>query len=209
MFASLYTPSAMPPAPPSPPRPTHGMVLDEFKYQDGRVDVHRRLDGRWVPWVHVGASQTPTHGRGLYALRDFAEGETVGRYTGRILGKASDVQAYVDALSCAPSGDAIVNVLGYFVDGRRDVQSNDEQLAQFGRVIMRQPDWAWPGAYVHIANDAHGTGRRNNCQVTFGGYLETLHRVPKGAELLWSYGDAYWEEEKRLGTSALPIRLDL
>lgn len=200
------------------------------RYDNGDVDVfrlvsYRRSNGEkaaeWLPWLFVRDSialrMVGARGKGLFAARTFLKDDFIGRYTGRILGKKGDprVMDRVNTLSHTLNGDAIVGVNGYFVDGRRGVQSNDIQMRQFGRVVLQQPQWAWPGAYVHICNDPRGTRLATNGWVTVGGYLHATATIPpyrdtashaanEASEILWSYGDAYWNNANRLGTN-IPI----
>jgi hypothetical protein len=71
------------------------------------------------------------------------------------------------------NGDAIVDIDGYYVNGRQRTQSNEKQEELFGRVIFKQPEWSWPGAFIHLANDAHGTERTNNCKLSQRVFLST------------------------------------
>ena len=202
-------------------RPAH-LDLDYFEYGNGDIDIYRRIDDTWTLWVLVRDSaamaRAGARGKGLYAARPFRKGDFIGRYVGKILGKPRDPQvaSRVNHLSHTLDGDAIVTIKGFYVDGRSPVQSNATQEARFGTVVFSQPEWTWPGVYAHIANDATGTGLRNNCLVTPGGYLEATKRVPgynfdmgthdnATSELLWSYGDGYWSDQKKLGTARMPI----
>ena len=208
----------------SPGRPTR-MEFDHFTYPTGDIDVYRRVlretvvdtdqsvdqsASVWIAWVKVRESQIA--GKGLFAARDFAANETIGRYTGFIIGKASSsdkdpVEILVKKLGAYPEGDAITNVNGYYIDARLPMQSNAEQasLIRRPRAFMPQPNWGWPGAHVHIANDPRGTKHEPNVQLTRGGYLETLRPVKSGEELMWAYGEKYWEDADTLGTEENPI----
>ena len=44
----------------------------------------------WVDWVYVGQSTIPDGGRGIFAARNFKDGEFIGRYLGRVLGFRTD-----------------------------------------------------------------------------------------------------------------------
>lgn len=201
------------------------LELDYFQYANGDVDIYRRIRNKWVLWVLVRDSaamaRVNAHGKGLYAARGFNRDEFIGRYVGKILGKATDpkVEKDVERRSHMLDGDAIINVNGYYVDGRARVQSNDAQTSKFGRIVLAQPQWKWPGVYAHIANDATGTGLSNNCLVTEGGYMHATKRIPKfnfgadvhnnsASELLWSYGEGYWANQGKLGTYEMPIVIE-
>lgn len=198
-----------------------GLVLDYFRYGNGDVDVYRKVGRAWQLWVLVRDSVLISGGKGLFAAKSFARDEFVGRYVGEILGKAADarVRREAERRTLTVDGDAIVNIAGFFVDGRRPVQSNAVQLDRFGTVVLPQPQWGYPGAYVHICNDARGTGRPNNCRLTFGGYLEATRAVPAyrfdvphsrnaASELVWSYGGEYWRTHTLLGTGDLPLLVE-
>ena len=188
--------------------------VDHFKYKSGDIDIYRKINKTWVLWLLVRDSTIPGAGKGLFAAKPFKKGEFIGRYVGKVLGKVSDptVQAKVDRMTRMVKGDAIIQVNGYYVDGRCSVQTNDEQLALFGHIIFPQPAWKWPGIFAQMTNDARGTGRPQNCRVTLGGSLESTRDIPKlnpsnpnqASELLWSYGDGYWKNASRLGSSERP-----
>lgn len=205
------------------------MEIDYFKYEDGNVDIYRKVRGNWVLWLivrdSVALASVGARGKGLFAAHcAFEAGDYVGRYIGRVLGKAKDVntQRRVNSLSRTLQGDAVIVINNYFVDGRRPLQSDNEQHARFNKVVIKSHNtYRWPGIYAHIANDAHGTRFSNNCIVTPGGYMHILEgcSVPRydflrphlenaACELLWSYGDHYWRSNARLGTSAAPVTVE-
>jgi hypothetical protein len=207
----------------APVRPT-SMLFDHFEYANGDVDVYRsvprengtdRPASEWVAWVCVRSAGA--HGKGLFAARDFALGETVGRYSGRVIGLVNDpatgrvdiaMDARINQLSSAPEGDAITDVNGVYIDARRRMQSNEVQmqLIHRQRPLMSQPEWKWPGAHVHMANDPRGTHRQSNAKLTRGGYFEAIRHIASGEELLWTYGaEAYWKDAEMLGTRNKPI----
>lgn len=204
------------------------MTFDHFQYANGDVDIYRKMTvtqngqarDRWVPWALVRESVAVRGGgKGLFAAKGFHKGDLIGRYVGHILGKPRDVETSVERLSQTLQGDAITTVNGYYVDGRRKVQENSVQERLFGRVVLSQPEWSWPGVHAHIANDAHGTRRQNNAQVTPGGYMHTTRPVPPynfaaphsqnaASEILWPYGTTYWSNSKKLGTASMPYIID-
>lgn len=197
----------------------NGMVFDEFRYATGDIDVFRKVGRSWQPWVLVRKSTLPNAGMGLFAARPFATDELIGRYVGKILGhvKSPAVQDMVERMSRSVHGDAIVDVNHHQVDGRQPVQSNEAQRRQFGKVILKQPQWSWPGMYVYIANDARAV-ERNNATVTIGGYVKAVRNIPAynfsmshrqnaASEICWPYGDRYWNENDIIGTEALPYEV--
>jgi hypothetical protein len=185
----------------------------------GDINVYRRVEGAlvegalpWIRWVHIRSAGEC--GKGLFASRDFQPGETIGRYVGHVMGRAAregEVDGPTDLaarwMGRTVTGDAITNVNGFYIDGRRPVQSNDEQIQLVGEIVLEQPNWAWPGAYIHICNDPRGSSRTANVTITELGFAEAAEFIPRDAELLWEYGDKYWEEEDRLGTRDLPFNV--
>jgi len=208
-LALTLAPPPLPPPPlPPPPPPLESMEFNSFP--TGR-DVFRRVEGpivdgestyKWIPWVHIRSAGEC--GNGLFASRDFRPGEIIGRYVGHVMGRVSEVQTHADWLGRTVIGDAITNVNGFYIDGRRPVQSNDAQIKLVDEIVVEQPNWAWPGAYIHICNDPRGGSRASNITITELGFAEAMDFIPRGAELLWEYGDEYWEEADRLGTSDFP-----
>ena len=133
-------------------------------------------------------------GKGLYALRDFQQGEYIGRYSGRLVAHEQD------AASLSNSSDKLLTMLGVVMDGAQPLQSPAEQLADFGVVLLDPKDWPYPGMYHFVANDAKNTPMKNNSLVDLEGFIVMTEHVKadappyKNAEskLFWSYGDAYW-----------------
>ena len=55
--------------------------------QGRRVSVVQKLHfGAWVDWVYISQSTIAGGGRGIFAARDFVDGEYIERYLGRLLG---------------------------------------------------------------------------------------------------------------------------
>lgn len=55
--------------------------------QGHRVFVVEKLHfGAWVDWVYISQSTIAGVGRGIFAARNFEDGEYIGRYLGRLLG---------------------------------------------------------------------------------------------------------------------------
>lgn len=202
-----------------PPPPPLAMEFDIFRSGGGGgaggIDVWRRVqrlvDGKstyeWIEWVHIRSAGKC--GNGLFASRDFQPGEVIGRYVGHVIGRAKEKKTDDDddgpadkeaaELGRTVTGDAITNVNGFYIDARRPVQSNEEQNQLVGEIVVEQPNWTWPGAYIHICNDPRGSSRPANVTITELGFAEAMDFIPRGAELLWEYGDEYWEEADRLG----------
>lgn len=116
--------------------------------------------------VEVRPSHVITGQLGLFATSHLPPGFFLGRYGGKILNSlwdAEDNGRYV--MKVTPiDGDP------YYIDGYR------QGPPHLGRI-----------------NDAHGTGRRNNCRLDFSDRsVVTLQKVNPNEELLMSYGESYW-----------------
>lgn len=123
--------------------------------------VHMRLhDG-----LRVTASTVTQAGNGLFAARDFLQGEHLADYTGDelIIRRDSDGGPYCLALTQRRAIDAAATNTGY---GR---WANDPRGTDTG-----------PNAEF-VLNPARGTGR-----------LRATARIRKGAEIFVSYGRQYW-----------------
>ena len=158
--------------------------------------------------------------KGLFAARAFPKHYVLGRYIGKVIAKGQGETnpkclRELTRLEQSLDGDALASVGGYIVDGRRPVQSNDDQIKTFGKVVLRQPTWSWPGMYAMMINDARGSPFENNVHCTRGGYMAVIQKIPayhfgrshtaKGngaSEILWDYGgDSYWNDSNKLGSS--------
>ena len=134
------------------------------------------------------AAPGPQHSQGPVCSSGATQGAPNRPLFGQVLGR------HKDGVAKASGSDALL-VLGtagnFVVDGRRPLQSNQEQRQRFGRVALDAGRFPWPGMHAHMMNDPHGTRQRPNVRVTTGGFVETMQRVPPGRELLWSYGEGY------------------
>ena len=177
--------------------------------------VYRRGPGEqcFSPWLVVAPSallvSVGAHDKGLYAARSFAEGQLIGMYNGRVVGHYTSREEALDAPETqrlARSGaDKLVTV--------RPSQGGGVDLIDGSHGTI---------PYVHLCNDPHRTRRTPNCELTPGGYLRALRRIPafdlgrplddgknRRAELLICYGDDFWLLFDRLGQSrGHPIELD-
>lgn len=165
------------------------------------------------PWVYIGPSVllkdhagSGARELGIFAAREFKLGDPVGMYVGRIveLGAMNTWTALRRAsyeLCTSKYVVAFMNTLTrqmLYVDGARPPLRDDVHSMVFPRRL-----YSYPGAHVHMANDAFGfDGVANNC--TFGVHGEFTAIVesipafdpanPKlESELLVSYGaESYW-----------------
>lgn len=116
--------------------------------------------------VEVRPSTVITGQLGLFAVKSLPGGYCLGKYGGKVLNSLRNVNdngRYVMRVTPA-DGEP------YYVD------SYTQGSPWLGRI-----------------NDAHGTGRHNNCRLDFRDRTVTLlRRVDRDEELLMSYGDDYW-----------------
>ena len=173
----------------------------EFIEYEGRNVSRIENDGNITPWVHI--KQTKSNGSGLFASCKFEAGETIGRYVGFLIGstKNESVTAAIKNISESQFGDAIIEVSGIYVDGKQNVQSNAIQTQLFGRVLFDNECWKWPGAYIHMCNDAHRTNQKINIEIDDMGYATATCTIMPGSELLLEYGAKWWNEDEKIKNS--------
>ena len=182
----------------------------------GDVDIYKKVSvGRnRRTWQRHLLVRTSRHGKGLFAARDFQANEYIGRYVGKVIGNENNpadipridaAGTRSDALVSMHAGPSYSDVIT--VDGKRDIQSDNDQIRRIGYVLFDKAVWTWPGYHLHYANDPRGSDRRSNMQVYEEGYTYTKHRIPayvdgqslaynEKSELLYSYGDNYWNESE-------------
>ena len=171
------------------------------------VVYHRPPGGQWQEWVMIADSTllrvARAHpGYGVYALRGFRGGTSVGHYGGRIVATGrtrEEAQRAAQPLVRAGSNSLLVmrqpSSEGYcVVDGASD------PVAPF----------------LYRMNDARGTSFKNNCAFLDTGRVRTTCLIPPLdverslleqplSELRVSYGKSYWAVAQKLGTSELPL----
>lgn len=187
------------------------MEFDSFTHTNGNVDVFHRQNGRWKPWVLVRPSAMLNgiagNERGVFAAQALEKGTVIGRYVGRLLGRAEDpaTQAIERELEDSGQGEYLIRLQGIVVDGNSPTQSEQEQFALAGRVLFQRNQWTYPGAYIHLLNDGRNTPYVNNVAVEPDGRAILTRDVPAypssleasvdekaDSELCWSYGGQYW-----------------
>lgn len=196
-----------------------------FRYEPrsgGDFDIYEKQDGTLFACVRD--SQIPGAGKGLYTCRDLKKGDPVGLYCGRVVGwyapdaadggggggggGASNAYQITHALFIDSKTGERWECL---VDGARPVQPEREQR----QALNLTPDYPapfdpaeWPGAYMHLINDADGPckvpGLTNNALLEEDGMVVAIAPVPGSrdpdapmdprSELLCSYGAAYWAQ---------------
>jgi hypothetical protein len=191
------------------------MKFDSFTYTNGNIDVFLFEKGRWKPWVLVRPSAilsgVAKNERGVFAAQNTKKGTVIGRYVGRLIGRAGDpaTEACVKKLEDSGKGQYLITLEGIFVDGNQPTQSEQQQLTVAGDVLFPQEEWTYPGAYIHLLNDGRNTPYENNVAVESDGRTVLTRDVPayspdasndvKGdSELCWSYGQNFWTAREEL-----------
>jgi hypothetical protein len=193
--------------------------------------------GSWAhhrqPWVVVdkscarlAASPDTDLGYGVFAWRQFREGDALGIYCGRVLGKPSAVNPYLGQLPQAGEFDATIVISKHVISGKHspygDVGSNLPTViaagSSGGRVLYDRQFVSWPGMFAHLVNDAHGvTGASYNVQVTEpDGVMQAICDMDSiyfpsakaganaAAELFWSYGRNFRKGLRETGREQQP-----
>lgn len=132
------------------------------------IEVFRLDHDLYHPWVSVAVSRVLRDAfglteKGLFALRPFTKGDTIGHYTGAILPTMPDGDTRYVAQIRGPDGAQC------YVDGEH----------------------AGP-PYVQCINDARHTNQTNNARLLQSGRIVATRRIQRGAEILMSYGRDYW-----------------
>lgn len=194
---------------------------------DAQLFVFRRLPargrgaGELVPWVVVARSAAlagllPAEAQlGVYAWQRFPAGAVLGVYLGEVLRVCASTRVKLmvarDLQGCRY--DALIEVDGHLVDGRASPwgghASNARAVIYQGdrareRVLFDRAAVSWPGMLAHLMNDARGTQRAANVQVTEpDGVVQALADIPAwdvtasaeanaASELLWGYSGNFW-----------------
>jgi hypothetical protein len=194
-----------------------------FRYEPrpgGDLDIFDKQDG--TPYACVRDSQIPGAGKGLYTCRDLKKGTPVGLYCGHVVGWVPTAVGNASGAKERPdSAYQITHTLFIdgvteerwecLVDGARPAQPEHEQR----RALNLTPEYPapfdlaeWPGAYMHLINDADGPckvpGLENNVQFEEDGMVVAIATVPGSpdpngpmdprSELLCGYGAEYWAQ---------------
>lgn len=186
------------------------------------VSVDRRLpkknDHPWSVgytfWVYVDKSKALAHlpgeNLGVFAARVFEKDTRLGRYTGRVVARPEDAasvppgnddyQLTID--SCILRGDLQpqtvaeqMALLG--LQNPADVPFLDREWLAYG--FAGDPDHVWPDMYPHLMNDPRDLGEEFEANVAIDrqGFVYTLRSIARDEELLYDYGDKYWDGSER------------
>lgn len=149
--------------------------------------------------VEIRRSQTG-FGLGLFATRDFAKGEPITAYTGKLVSHETARKLPHTATTHMRSHVAMTWALdGLFLPSGIPITNPPEQLRGRGGAAM--------------VNDARGTEYSNNAEFTFYDsqknsdpwvkdpkeritYLVATEPIPKGKEIFTSYGRDYWTKRQ-------------
>lgn len=118
-----------------------------------------------APYVAVAPSETiriPGE-KGLFAMRRFRCGDTIGFYTGKTVPHGT-TGPYVFRMRSSHIGGGTV-----YIDGRRQGPP-----------------------FVNMINDARGTASSNNARLAQSGRVVATRTIDRGQEILMSYGASYW-----------------
>ncbi|HEY9757774.1 MAG TPA: SET domain-containing protein-lysine N-methyltransferase [Oculatellaceae cyanobacterium] len=162
---------------------------------DGSIKVIHQQSGQvWFQVRHslILEKMGIHHQKGLFAARQFSKGDYIGRYIGEILSRAEGHQR------AQIPGDAGRYVLDLVlkrhmsVDASKPVQSDAEQIQQFGEVFISNANFV-PGMHAEMANDIRNTGQRSNVKTIQSGWMVASRKIKPGDEIMWSYGRSYWK----------------
>ena len=184
------------------------MQFTYVRFANGDLDIYRILDGTGYPWLAVRDSlmmqrYVRRHGKGLYALRQFCQGEIIGRYSGKIVALAKDIS------SLCNDSDKLLTMQAVVIDGAQPPQTAAEQCQMFGKVVFDPKDWPYPGMSHFMANDAVNTPMQHNSSVDSHGFMVITQQIPVAyveggcphqnarSELFWSYGPTYWAKSSQ------------
>lgn len=183
----------------------HVLLTDPSRFCEAQLEnigiavAYRDDSGAAIPWLLVSKSAAlrslGIDGDGLYALKEFKKGEILGRYTGKILTPDDPPR---DDTYCVLLGDEPQ----VCVDGNAEPDTPAEQKEKTRKLNVPERElfneaWCRAKTYMHKMNDPRNTGAVENVQVLPDGYAVALYDIPKYTELLWSYGDSYWEDDAK------------
>jgi hypothetical protein len=148
----------------------------KYPQQKEYIFFRTENDG-WQRWTYLDKStlisdleeeKESDFGCGLFAAKDFVYGEYIGMFSGQNIA-VEDLKQYDSSPWLVQLADNTVI----------DTESGST-------------------GYVQFVNDARDTTSTNNVTMNERGYLVVVERIPAGCEILFSYGDEYWEKENRL-----------
>lgn len=112
--------------------------------------------------------------KGLYAGKRFSKNECIGRFHGSVVAR----------IQSAKEANDIVHESTMLVVMRAGTREP-------GFLVVDCADMKSP--LLQFANDARGTGRRNNCRLTSHGRVIATRSIRPDEELLFAYGKTYWK----------------
>ena len=151
--------------------------------------------------MYIRESTIKDAGLGLFAARDFQNGDMIGKCWGSFVDLANlqgeqNQSVYIlttDFPTTAGRGAPVS------MDAGRAPQSSEQQQQLFGRVLVDTSCWSWPGACISMANTATPGDRiTTNAEVYEEGNMHATRfipaladgcRHPARSEILWPYRD--------------------
>jgi hypothetical protein len=138
--------------------------------------VYFRWNRRWNVWVSIKESRLVSahgpqldYGLGLFARRNFRIGDRIGFYSGRRLTRRQAIASEsVYVVSMVDPRDGFSEI---FVNGQNGTTG-----------------------YIQFANDPRGTTSEANAVLEEDGFLIAIRPIRIGQEILWCYGNPYWED---------------
>jgi hypothetical protein len=146
------------------------MEFVEQKHVDSSIIVFRVDQEEPGLWVRVAESKLLRVNfglceRGLYALRDFSVGGTIGQFSGQV----------VSGVDQSPKRRRYVALIQPYCQPQQCIDCEH----------MGPP-------YLQYINDARGTTSRNNARMLQSGRVVAKSRIKQGSEILLAYGRDYW-----------------
>jgi hypothetical protein len=145
------------------------------------------------PWVEVRRSCSEGAGLGVFAARDFQEGEFIGVYVGQPLLACSELSEHIAALPNRQHPfDAVITLGSFFVDGKQPFMACSTAGASRVPLWVTQPHLApYPCMFAHLMNSCSWGDPPHtpaNVAVWRGdGVVEALVDIRAGQELVWKY----------------------
>lgn len=180
------------------PRVQRPNFTGDWKFDGPDVNNIIRKQTTGEQYFKVGPSTIMGAGNGIFAARRFRRGEVIGPYTGKVMtvpeaNKIAKTMAGDKLVSCKLGG------LQVAIDGSRALQSDNEQIRKFGKVLMPNARFNWPGSCLFMANDTRrAAGFHTNMRSHQNGFLRATTAIAVGTELFWDYEDDYWLTRDRV-----------
>lgn len=152
------------------------MIFSETYHPTTDTWTVQRVVERGVvePWVSVKTSSIPGAGHGVFADRDFAQGQVLAYYTGGVIDMAH-----------RPN---IENTYLF------DLETENEEMVVDGNRCGNFTRFLNDGAIDEYYRPLSAAKSRENVAFIETGAIYALCDIPEGDEIFISYGADYWEE---------------